>query len=209
MVLIHLKLNPHHPRMLCTKFRSWEDDFWSFVDIFPLFHYYLPYEKGMALHLNKHDFPSPKDALCQVWWKMAQWFLRRRRFINFFSVFSLFPYHLHLKKVGAIDLNKLESSSPKNVLCQVWLKLALWFLRKRFLQSVDIFLLFRYFLPLEKDKVLYLNKLETPSPKNALCQVWLKLGLWFLRTRFLKFVNVFWLFRYYLQGLTNPTARYS
>ena len=27
MVLIHLQFNPHHPRMLCTKFRSWEDDF--------------------------------------------------------------------------------------------------------------------------------------------------------------------------------------
>ena len=27
MVLIHLKLNLHHPRMLCTKFRSWEFGF--------------------------------------------------------------------------------------------------------------------------------------------------------------------------------------
>ena len=27
MVLIHLKLYPHHTRILCTKFRSWDDDF--------------------------------------------------------------------------------------------------------------------------------------------------------------------------------------
>ena len=32
----------------------------------------------MALHLNKHESPSPKDALCQVWLKLAQWFLRIR-----------------------------------------------------------------------------------------------------------------------------------
>ena len=29
-------------------------------------HNYLPLEKGRALHLNKLDSPSPKDALCQV-----------------------------------------------------------------------------------------------------------------------------------------------
>ena len=27
-----------------------------------------------ALHLNKVKFPSPKDALCQDWLKLAQWF---------------------------------------------------------------------------------------------------------------------------------------
>ena len=29
--------------------------------------YYLPLEKGVALHLNKHKSPSPKDASYQVW----------------------------------------------------------------------------------------------------------------------------------------------
>ena len=41
------------------------------------FCYYLPVEKGIALHLKKLKFSSPKDALCQVWWKLAQWFWRR------------------------------------------------------------------------------------------------------------------------------------
>ena len=36
-----------------------------------------PLEKGGALHLNKLESPSPKDALCQVWLKLAQWFWRR------------------------------------------------------------------------------------------------------------------------------------
>ena len=46
---------------------------------------------------------------------------------------------------------------------------------------------FRYFcnnLPLEKGGVLHLNKLESPSPKDVLCQVWLKLAQWFWRWRF-------------------------
>ena len=37
-----------------------------------------PLEKGVALHLNKLESPTPKDALCQVWLKLAQWFWRRR-----------------------------------------------------------------------------------------------------------------------------------
>ena len=45
---------------------------------------------------------------------------------------------------------------------------------------------------------LYLNKIEYPSPKDALCQVWLNFIQWFLRRRFLKFVNVILLFRCYL-----------
>ena len=32
------------------------------------------------------------------------------------------------------------------------------------------------FLPLEKGVALHLNKLESPSTKYALCQVWLKLA---------------------------------
>ena len=80
-------------------------------------------------------------------------------------------------------MNKLESPSPKDALCQVWLKLAQWFWRRRFFIFVNVFSLFRNYLPLEKGRTLYLNKLESPSPKDALCQVWLKLAQWFWRRR--------------------------
>ena len=63
------KLNSHHLRVLGTEFGSKEDDFLS-LSIY--FHFYLPLEKDMVLHLIKHDFPSPKDALCQVWLKFAR-----------------------------------------------------------------------------------------------------------------------------------------
>ena len=40
------------------------------------------YENLWVLHLNKLESPSPKDALCQVWLKLVQWFWIRR-FKNF------------------------------------------------------------------------------------------------------------------------------
>ena len=75
----------------------------------------------MALHLNKLESPSPRDALCQS-------------FVQ--SLGEINPVVLEKKIVNidlpfgndvSLHLNKLESPSPKDVLCQVWLKLALWF----------------------------------------------------------------------------------
>ena len=41
-------------------------------------------EKGMAFHLNKLESSSPRNAFCQVWLKLAQWFWRR-----FFKISSM------------------------------------------------------------------------------------------------------------------------
>ena len=59
--------------------------------------------------------PSLVEIVAQLFW--------RRRFLNFVNVFSLFPNYLPLEKGGALHLNKLESPSPKDALCQVGLKL--------------------------------------------------------------------------------------
>ena len=89
---IWTNLNPLYPRILCAKFGwnwfsgSGEEDFFNSVNVFSLFRNYLPLEKGRTLYLNKLESPSPKDALCQVWLKLAQWFWRRR-FFNFVNVF--------------------------------------------------------------------------------------------------------------------------
>ena len=85
---------------------------------------YLPLEKGGAHHLKRIEFPSPKDALKQVWLKLGQCFWRRR-FLNFVNIFSLFRNYLSLEKGGVLHLNKSESPLPKDALCPVWLKLAL------------------------------------------------------------------------------------
>ena len=92
------------------------------------------YENLLVLHLNKLESPTPKDALCQDWLKLAQWFWRRR-FLNFVNVhFHYFIIISPLKRAGPFsgtNLNPLKSPSPKDALCQVWLKLAQWFWRRR------------------------------------------------------------------------------
>ena len=43
-----------------------------FVNVFLRFHYNLPLEKRVALHLNNLESSSPKDALSQVWLKSGE-----------------------------------------------------------------------------------------------------------------------------------------
>ena len=79
---------PLHSRMLCAKFGwKWpsgtgEEAFWISSIFFRYFLIISPWKYGEALNLNKLESSSPKDALCQVWLKLAQWFWRRR-FIKF------------------------------------------------------------------------------------------------------------------------------
>ena len=118
---------------------------------------YLPLEKGVALHLQL-KYSSPKDACVKFGCVSGEDFLK---FVNAFSLFIII--------------------SPQK---RVWVYVHL---NKR-----KIFLLFHInHLPLEKGVALHLNKFEYTSPKNALCQVWLKLDQWFSRRRFLKLVNLF------------------
>ena len=94
--------------------------------------------------------PFTQGCFCQICLKLAQRFWRRR-FSNFFNVFSLFCNYRYipLEKGWALHLNKLKSSSPKGALCQVWLKLVQWFWRRRFLNFVSVFSLFLNYFPLE------------------------------------------------------------
>ena len=54
---------------------------------------------------------------------------------------------------------------------------------ENFRNTSNIISLFCNYLPLEKGVALHLYKLESPSPKEALCQVWLKLVEWLWRRR--------------------------
>jgi hypothetical protein len=54
---------------------------------------------------------------------------------------------------------------------QVWLKLAHWFWRRRFLNDPTPFLHFCDYLPFKEDLALYLYKLEFPLPKDKVNQV--------------------------------------
>ena len=85
-----------------------------------------------------------------------------------------------IRFITGTNVLKLETS------WQVWLKFVQWFWRRRFFIFFNV-LLFHSNLPFEKRMTLHLNKLKFFSPKNALCQVWLKLDQWFWRRRFLIF----------------------
>ena len=60
---------------------------------------------------------------------------------------------------------KLDSQSPKDALCHDWLKLVQWFWRRRFFNFINVVLLFRNYLPLEKVWTLHLNKLDPLHPR--------------------------------------------
>ena len=156
------------------------------------------YDDWMVLICKNLMSSSPKDALCQVWLKMALWFWRI--FLNFIKVYSLFHNNLSLEKGIALHLNKLESSSHKDALCQVWLKLPGGSWEEDFKISSIYFHYFVIVSAFGKGVALYLNKIKSLSTKGTLCQVWLKLAMWFWRNLFLIFINVpvFSLFCYYL-----------
>ena len=111
---IWTNLNPIHPRILCAKFGwNWPsgsgEDFSNSSMYFNYFVItYLPLVRGLALHLNKLESPLPRNALCQVWLKLAQWFWRRN-FQKFVIVFSQFRNYLPLEKGRALHLDKLAS----------------------------------------------------------------------------------------------------
>ena len=87
-------------------------------------------------------------------------------------------------------MKTLESPLPKDALCQVWLKLAQWFwrpslveigplvLEEKILKHLSVY--FRYFVIFSPWKRTWsftsIWKSKFPLPKDALCQIWLKLA---------------------------------
>ena len=55
----------------------WRRRLFNAVNVFSLFSYCFPLKKGMALHLNKLESSSLKNAWCKVWLILAQWFWRK------------------------------------------------------------------------------------------------------------------------------------
>ena len=148
-----------------------------------LFSYYLPLEKDNPLHLNNLESP-PKDDLCQLRLKLVCWFWRRR-FVFHINMLIWFSLLWPLLTPGDHDVNNSESTLYQKAFMQIWPILARWFWRRRFLDDPTPFFHFCDYLPFEEDLALYLNNLESPLPKDDLCQVWLKLAGWFWRRRFL------------------------
>ena len=100
---------------------------------------------------------------------------------DFVNVFWLFRNYLPLEKELTHHLNKLESASAEEALCQVWLKLAQWFWRNFFFYFVNVFSLFQSYLSLEKGGIPHLNKLELAeiSPVVLEEKIFLILSMYF------------------------------
>ena len=111
---------------------------------------------------------------CKFWLKLVSWFWRRP-FLNFVNVF----FTILLSSPFGIRWNPSFE--------QIWIPIT----QECFVPSLveigplilenffNLFLLFCFYLPLEKGVTHYLNKLKSPSPMDVLCQVWLKLALGF------------------------------
>ena len=66
-------------------------------------------------------------------------------------------------------------------------------LEKKFFKFRQHIFTISWLSPLGKGQGLHLNKVESPSPRDTFCQVWLKLAQEFWRRRFLKVVNFFFI----------------
>ena len=112
----------------------------------------------------------PRMLLCQIWLKSAQRFWRRS-LLYFVNIFLLLNNYPPWKKDGALLLNKFDFHHPRMLCakvgwnCRIGLGEDFWLLLMYSCNFVIIFLGKRRGPSFE---------LESPFPKNALCQVWLK-----------------------------------
>ena len=93
-----------------------EEKYLKFVDVFSIFRYYLPFEMAVTLHLNKIKSSLSKDALCEVWLKLAQ--LLWGRFLKFRQcIFSIFRNYLRLETGVALYLKKKLNPLKPRIHC--------------------------------------------------------------------------------------------
>ena len=67
-------------------------------------------------------------------------FFKNNISLTWHSLISLFCYYPPLKEEVTLHFNIFESPLHKDILCQIWLKLVKWFLRRRFLNASMYFL---------------------------------------------------------------------
>ena len=147
----------------------WRRRFLNFVNAFSLFLNYVPLEKCGALYLNRLESPFPRRCIVPSLVEIGSVVLERKIFLISSMYFRYFAIISPWKRAEPFIWKKPEFLSPNDALCQVWLKLAQWFWRRRFVNFVNVFSLFRNYLHLKKGGALHLNRLEPHSPKDALC----------------------------------------
>ena len=127
-------MNPLHPRMLCAKFGwnwpivSGEEDFENSLMYFCNFVIISPLKKAgtfISTNWNRCHLKMLCAKFGGNWLSCSG-----EDFLNS-SMYLHFCNYLPLEKGRALNLKKFESPSFKDALCQVCLKLAQWFWRRR------------------------------------------------------------------------------
>ena len=125
----------------------------------------------MVLHLIKLEFPSPEDVLRQIWWKLAQFGREEEDFLISSMYFRYFVNISPWKRVGYL-FKKLESPSPKDTLCQVWLK----FLEKDFFYFVNEILTIGLLSPLGKGQDPSFEHIGIPFTQGCIVPILVENG---------------------------------
>ena len=95
-------------------------------------------------------------------------------------IFRYFVIISRRKRVGPFIWTNLNPLHPRCIVPSL-IDIGQVVLEKIFINFVNVFSLFRNYLPLEKDRALHLKTLKSPSPKDVLSQIWLKLAQLFWR----------------------------
>ena len=126
----------------------------------------------MAL-LKKIGSPSPMYALCHVSLKLAHWFWRG----GFFQFCQCIYASLLLSPLGKGYGHSFEHSPHLRVpYAKCLIEIGHVVLEEMIFKVLQCIFPISLLSPLGKRVALHLNKLESTLPKNALCQVWLKLA---------------------------------
>ena len=121
------KYVPIHSLMLRTSILKYHTEVEEniFLQLSPLWKSGDPLFKQIWFTFTHRSFAPSLIEIGQILLEKKIWKICQYIAIIFFG------YHLPLKKGKAFHFNKYKSLSPRDTFCQVLLKLALWFLRRK------------------------------------------------------------------------------
>ena len=136
--------------------------------------------------------------MCQVWLKLIHW---SRGSGEFNDVFLLIR-HISLLKWRGLTFEQLLFSSNKKCFVPSLFEIGPVILEEKSFKFLWCIFSIFYYLSLEKGVALYLNKLESHSPKNVLCQIWVGIAPVVLQKKILKILSMY--FCYFIITCMSP-----
>ena len=131
--------------------------------------HYLLFENLIVLNLNKLEFSSPKNTLCQIWLKFVQWFWIRKMIFKFRQLIILFRKYMYLplERAGPYFFRNVNFLHSRMLCAKSSWNWPSGSGKEIFFKFCQCILVISYYLSLEMGGNLHLNKRESPSPKDA------------------------------------------